>query len=93
MEEKELPSVGATVEVTYEICQPGPTYGHENTVTFEVDKQIPGGFIGGAGIGNKVQHGSFLTPTSSDGYSADGDHRMKIGRVDEWSVVEANDDG
>lgn len=81
------PQIGTTVAVTYTLT--AGAIGNEKTVTFEVEEHTSDGFVGGAGIGNKVTDtGLFFTPTSSDGYHADGDVRTKIGRDAEWEVVE-----
>lgn len=88
-----LPPVGGLVEVTYEIAVPGRTYGNENSIKFWVEEVRPSSFVGGAGIGNRVTtSGHLFTPTSSDGYHADGDERIKMGTNAEWEVVEDPDE-
>lgn len=90
MSQKDSPPVGATVKVTFEIAQPGPSFGNEKSIKFEVDEHTVDGFVGGAGIGNKYEAHSdqLLAPTSSDGFNADGDQRMRVGMNADWEIVE-----
>ena len=55
-----------------------------------MDEHTADGFVGGAGIGTKyVAHSDqVFAPTSSDGFHADGDQRIRVGFDASWEIVE-----
>lgn len=87
MDDSAKPDIGETVEISYNIWQEGQT-GKRTSVTLTVKDHTVDGFVAGPGIGTKVSQGSVFAPTSSDGYTADGEDRVKVGFNAEWKVVE-----
>jgi hypothetical protein len=80
------PPIGTVVEVEYEPIR-GQT--ERKKTVFEVTEHTDQGFVGGAGIGNRVtETGKFFVPSSSSEYHAEKTTRHLSGVRTEWRVID-----
>lgn len=84
----DFPPVGATVEIEYTVDAPGEKRTKSITETV-ADHQSSAFVLDTAGLGVKVtDSGRVFGPTSSDGWHADGDTRVRIGYNAEVTVLD-----
>ena len=82
-------SQGSLIEITYDIWAEGVS--KETSIKLEVNEVTEASIIAGPGIGTQIHltgSRSVYAPTSSDGFHADGDERVKVGTNASIEIIE-----